>query len=117
MRGQIFEGTINGDSQMVVVVSGDARNRRWPNVVTAPVSQRLGGVFATLPTAIELGDAEPVQGVVLLDLPQVVTSESLAGATNLGKVSQDALREPVGIKPARPDPPGKDPGRELADVV
>jgi mRNA-degrading endonuclease toxin of MazEF toxin-antitoxin module len=91
LKGEVVEGSIGGEQQVVVVVSAEARSESWPTVIVAPIVQQVGQALLDLPTSIELGDGEPVDGHVLLDFLTLVASSELEAGRSHGFISRAAL--------------------------
>jgi mRNA-degrading endonuclease toxin of MazEF toxin-antitoxin module len=86
----VYEGTFAERSGSVVIVSSDTRNAEWPSVLAAPVLS-MGFAYDLLETTVELGNAEPVVGIVVTDLIFPITTEELRAGRLLGPVSAQAI--------------------------
>jgi len=94
-RGELYDGTFSDRQQVVIVVSGDERNASWSTVLVAPViTNPLLAQTAPIQTAVKLGDAEQVEGMVMCDIifPATVAEFTTTGQL-LGEVSGTALEK------------------------
>jgi mRNA-degrading endonuclease toxin of MazEF toxin-antitoxin module len=89
-RGVVFRATVGGAPLLGVVVSSDARNNELSSVLYARVTP-IG--LPALASIVPLGDADPVQGAVMLDFTSVVSVDELSEVEleTLGAVTEATM--------------------------
>jgi mRNA-degrading endonuclease toxin of MazEF toxin-antitoxin module len=90
-RGDVFVGALHGFEQSVVIVSNDARNGTQRDVLAVPILRIVRASVASLDTVVSLGDAECVEGNVLLDYVIVVLKTELDAMEHVGTLGRDTM--------------------------
>lgn len=88
-RGALYAGVIDGDKAAMLVVSRAGRNRLFNTVIVVEV--QLGQKIEGFPSAVALGDGDPVDGVVLADYMWTIETKIVENLDLLGNVSPNTM--------------------------